>query len=214
MDMQTPDFATDPATTEASPLSRIFLKRLLKKLAAALPVDAQEHPEDFAEEWEAARELFFSMQPRTPLEAVLAARAVTCHLRDMDMSARVARPGISDEKAQRLNASASAAERSFDAALRALDKLRCKAAADQPAAKPADARPEPAPGLLARGPAPLTRRPAPIPNVQSLQPRGSHANPMPPLQRRAPNNHSGSPNLAAEPIAKPERTNAAAKLPA
>src|SRR5208283_553714 len=97
----------------------------------------------------------FSMQPSNPLEAVLAARAVTCQLRSLDMSARVARPGISDEKAMRLNASACAAERSFDAALRAMEKLRRKAAADRPAAKPAQVRPAH----------------APTQKVESLQPR-------------------------------------------
>src|SRR5271157_3078192 len=127
MDTQKADFETNQPLTAGEPqpgLSRIFLKRLLKKLAATLPGDAQEDPEEFAEEWEAARELFFSLQPRTPFQAILAARAVALHLRGMDMLARASRPDITDEQAQRLTASAIAAGRSVDAAERTLTKRR------------------------------------------------------------------------------------------
>ena len=202
MDLQT----QDPDTDEFSPdepqpgLSRITIKRVLRNLAATLPVSAEENPEEFAEEWEAARELFWGLHPRNPVEAALAARAVACHYRNMDMCARAAKPGTSDENARRLTASALAASRSFDAALRTLGRSRKPASgpatriqstrADAPAetrkpepqrpsagplpARPsaAAAQPEPAPGRLPRGP-------APIPHIDLPQLRDNNGKPIP-----------------------------------
>src|SRR5271157_4872349 len=138
MDTQKADFETNQPLTAGEPqpgLSRIFLKRLLKKLAATLPGDAQEDPEEFAEEWEAARELFFSLQPRTPFQAILAARAVALHLRGMDMLARASRLDTTDEKALRLTASAIAAGRSVDAAERTLTKRQAPPSGSRPEGK-------------------------------------------------------------------------------
>jgi len=202
MDLQTQDFDTDEfSPDEPLPgLSRITIKRLLRNLAATLPVSAEENPEEFAEEWEAARELFWALHPRNPVEAALAARAVACHYRNMDMCARAAKPGVSDENARRLTASALAASRSFDAALRTLERSQKPApglsARDQPArndapaetrrpepqrpsAGPLPARPSAAAGQPEPAPGRLPTRPAPIPHVELLQPRDRNAKPLP-----------------------------------
>jgi len=175
MDALTADFTTDDITTNqpAPGLSRIFIKRLLQNLARTLPVNAETDPEGFAEEWEAARELFWSMQPRNPVEAALAARAVACHYRGIDMFARAAQPGISDEKAQRLSANALAAERSFDAALRSLEKRQGKPLpATLPDADAETIRNEP-PTQRAPAPpqAPPPARPGAIPHHPLQHPR-------------------------------------------
>jgi len=206
MDTQKADFDTNdsPTTDEPQPgLSRIFLKRLLKKLAATLPVDAQEDPQEFAEEWEAARELFFSLQPRTPFEAILAARAVALHLRGMDLLARAARPDIPDEKAQRLTASAIAAGRSVDAAERILTKRQGKQDA---AAKPARRAPA---ATRAAQPA----EPLPITHHEFFQPRDRHGKPIPDwryewmtmAQRRAAYAYPRNPAYEAEALAEEEK---------
>ena len=212
MDMQTPDFAT----TEETSLSRIFLKRLLQKLASTLPLDAEQDSEGFAEEWDAARELFFAMQPRNPVEAALAARAVACHYRSMDMLSRAAQPGTSDEKALRLSANAIAAGRSFDAALKTLEKrhnklapgLSARGPADDTAAKPAPKRT----GKAAQPPEPAPAA-APIPHVELFQPRDKYGNPIPPwryewmtpAQRRAAYCYPRNPELEAAAIAEEEK---------
>ena len=216
MDQQTQDFETNDSTTTDQPqpgLSRIFLKRLLKKLAATLPVDAQENPEEFAEEWEAARDLFFSFQPRTPFEAILAARIVALHLRGMDLLARASRPDIPDEKAQRLTASVIAAGRSVDAAERTLIKRQ---------APPSGSRPEGKQGAAAK-PTPQ-RRPASaqpeqpaepelVPEHEFFQPRDRHGKPIPDwryewmtmAQRRAAYAYPRNPAYEAEALAEEEK---------
>ena len=209
MDMQTPDSTTSEPATDEVRLSPIFLKRLLKKLARTLPVDPQEHPEEFAEEWEAARELFFDMQPRTPLEATLAARAVALNLRSMDLLDRAARPGTTDEKAQRLTATAIAAGRSFDAALKILEKRRAKQASDT--ARPARTRP----GMPARNAAQPSadQQPEPLPQADFFQPRDKTGQPIPNwryewmtmAQRRATYCYPRNPELEAIAIAEEEK---------
>ena len=199
MDTQTPDFET---AAPAPGISRIFIKRLLRKLAATLPIDAHEIPEEFAEEWEAARELFYSMQPRDPLEAALAARAVACHYRNMDMLARAAKPDVSDEKVLRLSATAAAAGRSFDAAVRMLEKRHKPAAeaAPKPTRQPAR-QPEPVP------------EPTPVTPVELFQPRDKYGKPIPDwrfewmtmAQRRATYCYPRNPELEAEAIAEEEK---------
>jgi hypothetical protein len=128
MDILTPDFDfAEPASDEPdSPLSRIFIRSLLQSLSAALPANGGDSQDIVADRWEAAREMFFAMQPRNPIEAALAARAVAAHFATMDMYARAAAPGTSDEKALRLRGSAIAASRSFDTALRTLEKRQTK----------------------------------------------------------------------------------------
>jgi len=205
MDVQTPDSTNSEPATDEVRLSPIFLKRLLKKLARTLPVDPQEQPEEFAEEWEAARELFFDMQPRTPLEATLAARAVAMNLRSMDMLDRAARPGTTDEKAQRLTASAIAAGRSLDAALKTLEKRHAKKASDA-------ARPERTRTAQPSGPTP-DQQPAPIPHVEFFQPRDKTGQPIPDwryewmtmAQRRATYCYPRNPELEAIAIAEEEK---------
>jgi len=206
MDIQTVDFDTQdhPATEPQPGLSRIFLKRLLKKLAATLAVDAQEDPEEFAEEWEAARELFFSLQPRTPLEAVLAARAVAACNANMDMYGRAAAPGASTEQAQRIRASATAAARSFDTAIRTLKKEQ--GAQDKPAPRRA-----PAAARAAQPEQPV--QPVPVPQHEFFQPRDRHGNPIPDwrhewmtmAQRRAAYCYPRNPDLEALAVAEEEK---------
>src|SRR4051812_4009379 len=102
MDMQTADQRPDE-------LSPRLLDRLLRGLAAALPS---------AEDLDAAEELFFAMQPRDAVEAAAAVRAVAAHFASMDMYARAARAGMSDDTVLKLRASANTCSRTVDAALR------------------------------------------------------------------------------------------------
>jgi hypothetical protein len=161
MDMQTPDFETAEAATAApSQLSRIATRCMLRMLAATLPTKASDDQEIAAEKWETARELFFAMRPRNPVEAALAARAVAAHFAAMDLRARAAQPGTSDEKAMRLHGKANAESRSFDAALRELGKrhaeaAKAAAAAETPPPKPA--RPAPSLPSQAAHPTPAAR---------------------------------------------------------
>jgi len=216
MNLQTPDSTTDntPADEPEPGLSRIFLRCLLQALAATIPAGtgpASATAEAWAEQWDAARELFDAMQPRNPIEAVLAARAVAAHHASMDMYARAAVPGTTDEKALRLCASAAAASRSFDTALRMLEKRQAKPR--DAAGKPASKRP-PAPARAAQQPAvaePPTP-PAPIPHVELFQPRDKFGQPIPawryewmtPAQRRAAYCYPRNPELEAAAIAEEE----------
>jgi hypothetical protein len=158
MDMQTPDFETaDP--TAAQPgrsLSRVSMRCLLRILSTTLPANAGDNAEIAAEKWELARELFFAMEPTNAIEAVLAARAVAAQFATMDLYARAAQPGTTDEKMLRLRGKAIAESRSFDVALRELDKRHAQAAKAAKAA--ADAlRPGPAPAERPSGDKPSGR---------------------------------------------------------
>jgi len=148
MAMHTADFdaAAQPIEPETG-LSRAALRCLLRILASALPA-ADSHDREFAaDRWDLARELFFAMGPRNAVEASLAARAVAAHFAAMDLYARAALPGTSDEKAMRLRGKAIAESRSFDTALRDIDKRHVLAAKAEKAPPP---RPAAAPIPQAR----------------------------------------------------------------
>jgi hypothetical protein len=158
MGMQAKDFevANAGASEPASQLSDLSIRCLLRTLAATLPPNVADSPEIAAEKWEAARELFFFLQPRNPVEAVLAARAVAAHFATLDLYARAAVPGTSDDKVLRLRGKAITESRSFDAALRDLDN-RHEAAAQIAAAR------EATPPSAHRVPIPPMRPERPIP---------------------------------------------------
>jgi hypothetical protein len=164
MNMSAPEIDTD----EAEPMPDcVFADHLLDTLSHTLTTGAFGSAEELSDRWEAARTLLVAMRPRDPVEAVLAARAVAVHHASMDMYARAALPGTSDEAAIRLRSGAIAASHAFDAALLALEKRQAKSAqaasdtevttqgkaaprpaawtAQSPAASVADRRNEPAP---------------------------------------------------------------------
>lgn len=115
-----------PQHRSASQLDPSLVASLLDDLAKMAPADKDDSEAAHARRREAARILFEAMQPRDALESALAARAVAAHYAAMDSYARAARPGTSDENSIRLRNSAFAASRSFDAALRTLDKRRAQ----------------------------------------------------------------------------------------
>jgi hypothetical protein len=119
MDLPTPDATANHQT--GSGLSPVFLKCTLRMLAAALPA-AGVTPEIAAENFEAARELFFAMQPRDQVAAASAVRAVVAHFASMDMHARASQPGLSDDAVRHLRAAANTCSRACDAAKRSLRK--------------------------------------------------------------------------------------------
>ncbi len=110
-------------STQPEQLFASFVALLLDTLAKMVP-GKDDDTDACAARRDIARILFEALKPRDALEAVLAARAVAAHHAAMDGYARAAQPGTSDEKAIRLRNSAIAASRSFDAVLRALEKLR------------------------------------------------------------------------------------------
>jgi hypothetical protein len=113
MDMQTPDHASTPfPTSSAGPPSRMFSRRLLKILAATTPGE-DDDPTALAEMRETTQELFGSLDPRDPADAMLAAIAVAAAQSAMDNFARAARPGMSDETVMRLRSKALAAGRAY-----------------------------------------------------------------------------------------------------
>jgi hypothetical protein len=136
MDMQTPNIAIEvPAR-----LSPALLNCLLRQLAAALPTDGLA-PEIAAENVEAAREMFFAMQPRDAAEAAAAVSAVAAHFAAMDQFARATQPGLTDETVQRLRASAIACARAAATTLRALRRIPAAAAKRHSAPPPDGSQP-------------------------------------------------------------------------
>jgi hypothetical protein len=95
-----------------------FLDHLTETLAGTWPAgSAEDCPK-------AARAALDALQPRDIVEAMLAARMIAAHHATMDDYRRAMQPGISDADSVRLRNNAIAAARSFDAALRTLDKRR------------------------------------------------------------------------------------------
>ncbi|HUD62250.1 MAG TPA: hypothetical protein VMQ99_22310 [Acetobacteraceae bacterium] len=111
-----------------------FLERLIATLAGLWPSGSAD------EQRYATRITIEALDPRDVVEAMLAARMIAAHHASMSGFQRAAQPGVSEADATRLLTGAIAAGRSFDAALRLLDKHRAPAAAPrQPALeKPAD----------------------------------------------------------------------------
>ncbi len=173
-------------------ISGTLLRCLLRQLAASVPI-ARDTPDSIAAETQqAARELFFAMQPQSAEEAAAAVRAVTAHFAAMDMHARASRPGLSDDTAMKLRARANASAR--------LAVLR-------------RGRPEraPAPARKAPEPPPQPELP-PIPHVHQFQPRDRFGKPIPlwkaelmtRAQCRATYNATYDPEVEAAAIAEEE----------
>ena len=137
---------TTPAT-QSEPLFASFVALLIDTLARIVPgtggrAEATRH--------DIARALFEALQPRDAVDAMLAARMLAAHYAEMDGYARATQPGLTDDKVMRLRANAIAASRSFNAALRTLEKRQAPAApkraeARQPEApvQPVQAVPQP-----------------------------------------------------------------------
>ncbi len=111
----------DPNQTQAAALSPAVLNCMLRLLAASLPMDGAS-AEIRAENLEAAREMFLASKPQDAVEAAAVVRSVAAHFASMDMYARAARPGLTDETARRLRASATACARAAEAAKRSMAK--------------------------------------------------------------------------------------------
>jgi hypothetical protein len=102
-----------------------LLASMIEAVAGTWPADASE------DRLLAARAALEAIAPRDFVEFMLAARMIAAHHATMDGYRRAAQPNLEDVEVIRLRASAIAASRSFDAALRLLEKRR--APADKPA---------------------------------------------------------------------------------
>ena len=177
MDMPIPNL--DPAS---GPLSGRFSHYVLKKLAAVTPgggpADAGED-----EEQEAAHELFESLNPQDPADAVLAALAIAAAQSAFDNFARAARPGMSHETVTRLRGNALAATRAYAALRRQLRKPPSEPE-QQPRSAAAHTQapvPESAPGAEEVPPGYIALAPGakPIPAMEQFAPRDRFGKPIP-----------------------------------
>jgi hypothetical protein len=100
-----------------------FLNYLIATLAGMWPSSGS--PD---EKHDAARATIEAFEPRDLAEAMLAARMIAAHHASMDAYNSAMQPGVSDADCIRLRNSAAVAGRSFDAALRLLEKRRAGAA--------------------------------------------------------------------------------------
>jgi len=188
MDMQTPDrsISGSPADPEAR-LPPALSHCLHRALAAAVPVGPDDSQETRDEKRQAAQELFDSLHPGDPADAMLAALSIAAGLAAMDNFARAARRGISDETATRLRGSGLAAGRAYAAWLRPLRKRQPAAEPPRPAApapvpkappvEPVREVAEVPPGFIALQPGAK-----PIPAVEMFQPRDRFGKPIPDLR--------------------------------
>ena len=146
-----------------------FLDHLIATLAGTWPDGSAE------ERRGAALAALQALQPRDMIEAMLAARLIAAHHATMDGYRRAMQPGISDAEAVRLRNNAIAASRSFDAALRTLDKRR---QAPEPAS-----RPRQSPAAEKQEPGMSTNRPPPAEDpgeeARMAVPRDTSGNPVP-----------------------------------
>jgi hypothetical protein len=103
-----------------------FIALLIEALAKTMPsgMGAADREANLS----IARTLFEAYRPADAKEAALAARAIAAHFAAMDGFARAARPGLSDDTAVRLRASAIAASRLSDALTRPRQQPRQPAA--------------------------------------------------------------------------------------
>jgi hypothetical protein len=106
----------DPALLDHPPA---FFGHLIDALAGALPAGSAE------ERSSAAHAALDALHPNDMIEAMLAARMIAAHHASMDGFRRAMQADIGDDEAVRLRNNAIAAARSFDAALRALEKRQC-----------------------------------------------------------------------------------------
>lgn len=116
MDIHIPDFPIGPA----SPIPPGILATLLRMLAAAVPVAPADTPEVIAANGNLARAMFFAMQPQDAAAGAAAVRTIAAHFASMDLYARAARPGLSDDTVRSLRTSANACARARDTGQRRL----------------------------------------------------------------------------------------------
>ncbi|HXA20795.1 MAG TPA: hypothetical protein VNW90_00750 [Acetobacteraceae bacterium] len=145
------------------PIDPALLHSMIETLAGAWPGGSAEDPRH------AARAALEALKPCDLVEAMLAARMIAAHHATMDGYQRAMQPGVSDAEAVRLRNNAVAAARSFDAALRTLEKRR-QAPADAPTKPRRHAAPPPpdVPDAVAQ-----------IPHRPQFQPRDKSGNPIP-----------------------------------
>ena len=223
MDMHTPD---DPPIVPTNnlerPLSDIFTKRLLQSLAATMPMERRDGSPEWAEKWDATRELFDSLDPRNPADAQLAVFAIAAAQSAMDNFARAAQPGMSDDQVARLRGRALAAGRAYASALRYLRKPQ-PSQRPIPAAKPAPDMPEPdmpaepppadtmkaAPKSTPAKPAPPEIAPPPPETVPNAAPR---RNPLAWIQGRAQHTAQHTDHRAPDPRSATTATTAASAM--
>ena len=150
-------------TTQPDPA---FLDNLTETLAGACPGGSADDRRN------AARAAIEALKPRDIIEGMLAARMIAAHHATMDGYQRAMQPGVSDADAIRLRSNAIAAARSFDAALRTLEKRRAGETAPKPHRHVAKSTP----------PAPLdTPEPevdAPLPSKPRYVPRNKNGEPI------------------------------------
>jgi hypothetical protein len=145
------------------PIDPALIHSMIETLAGAWPGGSAE------DRRHAARAALEALQPNDLIEAMLATRVIAAHHATMDGYQRAMQPGVSDAEAVRLRNNAIAAARSFDAALRTLEKRR-QAPADAPA-KPRRPAAPPPPDVPDAVP--------PIPHKPRFQPRDKSGNPIP-----------------------------------
>lgn len=141
--MTTPAPHHQPTPNPADdPFARVFAKRLLKTLAAAMPTDRSDDATSREENQQAMHALFTSLNPCDPAEAQLAAIAIAAASAAMDNFIRANQPGVSNDMALRLRGNALNAGRTYSAMLRSLRGPQPRKTVAKPA--PA-AAPEPPP---------------------------------------------------------------------
>jgi hypothetical protein len=155
--------APEETTPMTFPIDAAFLDSMIETLAGAWPGGSAE------DRRHAARAAIAALQPRDLVEAMLAARMIAAHHAAMDGYQRAMQPGVGDAEAVRLRNNAIAAARSFDAALRTLEKRH-----QPPAETPAKPRRQAAPP-----PPVVPDAVAPIPHRPQFQPRDKSGNPIP-----------------------------------
>jgi hypothetical protein len=151
---------TNPMTL---PIDPAFLHSTIEALAGAWPGGSADDRRS------AARAAVEALKPCDIVEAMLAARMIAAHQATMDGYQRAMQPGVGDAEAVRLRNNAIAAARSFDSALRTLEKRR-QAPAEAPA-KPRRHAAPPKPDV----PDAIT----PIPHQPQFEPRDKSGNLIP-----------------------------------
>lgn len=134
---------TTPAT-QPEPLFASFVALLIGTLARIVPGTGG-HAE--ATRRDIARALFEALQPIDAVDAMLAARMLAAHYAELDGYARAMQPGLTDDTVIRLRANAMADSRSFNAALRTLEKRQAPAAPQRAEARQPEASVQPAQAL-------------------------------------------------------------------
>jgi outer membrane biosynthesis protein TonB len=218
MDMHNPDDPPIATTTNLErPLSDIFTKRLLQSLAATMPMERRDGSPEWAEKWDATRELFDSLDPQNPADAQLAVFAIAAAQSAMDNFARASQPGMSDDQVARLRGRALAAGRAYASALRYLRKPQpaqrpipaAKPAPDMPAEPPPAGTMKAAPKSTPAKPAPPETAPPPPETAPNSAPR---RNPLAWIQGRAQHTAQHTDQRAPDPRSATTATTAASAM--